>query len=156
MAKMGKRKYPAVYDKHGKWFTGYEGDIYTGEIPENLKGNSYWEDRYGYIKNDDHVTRKLELKYVRYSRGRSAANIILQDKEGKHYALSMSGFDILIKLTQWSRASLREEGYVTPEGEDKFDITCYRDMASGGEWYSGTFCQTKQGQNYFIEPCEVN
>lgn len=155
MAKIGKRKYPAVYDRNGKWFTGWEGDVHTGPVPEHVVGNPYWEDKFGFIKSDDHVAAKLELQYVRYSRGRSAANIIMQDIYGNTYAMSLSGFDILMKLTHWPRLKLRKEGYVgSLDSQDKYDISSCRN--GDGEWFEGTFCQTKQGQNYFIEPCEVN
>lgn len=133
MANVGKRKYPALIERtSGKWYTGYEHDWNLGETVDKL---------------DTHEIRKLELQYAGYSRGRSAANIMMKDKEGFEYRMSMSGFDLLITLTDAPAEELREH--------QDYDIERKTSMTGKGVWYCGSFCQTKQGQNYFIEPAEA-
>lgn len=138
MARIGKRNYPALVMKEtGKFYTGYQGDSYCcpqGEV----------------IKVSDHKSVNLCLQYLTYSRGRSAANVEMVDKEGFVYTMSMSGFDLMMQLMDHPSSVLREKGI-----RDSFNIGRQTNLNGGGVWYTGTFCQTKQGQNYFIEPCEV-
>lgn len=154
MAKILKRKYPAVYNREGKWFTGWEGDAISSPIPEDRKGDLYWEKRHGYVRSENHTSENLVLQYHGYSRGRSAANIELVDKEGFVYYMSMSGFDLLMRITDSPRSEQREKGWLS-RPVDKYDIARETNLNGGGVWFRGTFCQTKQGQNYFIEPCEM-
>lgn len=135
MAKLGKRKYPALYNKDtGAWYTGYENDYGIERKVE---------------KSEQHQIRHLEIQYTGFSRGRSAANIDIVDSDGNKYIMSMSGFDLLMKLVDAPASLLREEKLTN------FDIMRKTSLVGGGVWYTGSFCQTKQGQNYFIEPVEV-
>lgn len=134
MAKIGKRNYPAVtYLDTGKWFTGYVGDI---EHPKH-------------IEYDTHIEKELCLRYSSYLRGMSAANIILEDEDGFNYLMSMSGFNLLMSLVTHSKASLREAELVG------YNMDLESSLCGNGVWFTGTFCQTKQGQNYFIEPLQL-
>lgn len=132
MAKLGKRKYPALYNKGtGVWFTGYASSrVETDSV-------------------NFHETDQLELQYVGFRRGMSASNIIMKDLYDNEYLMSMSGFDLLMRIVDSPAALLREEGLTN------FDIMRKTSLTGNGVWFTGTFCQTKQGQNYFIEPVEV-
>lgn len=131
MKKLNKRKYPAVVVKDsGKWFTGYYGEYLT-EPSEN----EYFNRMYPLCEESDtHITSELSVKYKTYSRGRSAANIILEDSEGYEYMLSMSSFDKLMKAANDPHNSV---------------VT----LNSNG-WFIGEFMQVKQGSNYFISVVE--
>lgn len=155
MAKIGKRKYPAIFHDNGKWYTGYEEYASPEPCPDHLKDNEWLSRYYSWKSSDVHEARVLELQYSGYSRGRSAANIHLVDREGFEYIMSMSGFDLLMKITCSSRERLREQGMISYEKGELFDISIVTDMGGRGKWFRGNFCQTKQGKNYFIEPCEV-
>lgn len=136
MAKMGKRKYPSLYNKNtGIWYTGYAHD---------------WGMEEKVLESDGHEVRELKLQYSGYGRGRSAANIYMTDDKGNSYAMSMSGFDLLMRITDSPYSQQREDGIY-----NKFDIQRATSLSGAGVWFTGSFCQTKQGQNYFIEPCEV-
>lgn len=134
MAKLLKnRKYQALYNKGtNTWFTGYPGS-YNVQVD----------------RSDNHEIRHLELQYYGYTRGRSAANVQLRDEHDNLYLMSMSGFDLLMKLTDAPAAILREENLT------QYDIQRKTSLVGGGVWFTGSFCQTKQGENYFIEPVEV-
>lgn len=135
MAKLGKRKFPALYNKStGLWYTGYAHD---------------WRLEEKVNKSDNHEIRRLKLQYHGVSRGMSAANIEMKDENGYLYLLSMSGFDLLMKLVEAPESQLQHEKLTN------FDIMRKTSLIGGGVWYTGSFCQTKQGQNYFIEPVEV-
>ena len=140
--KLNKRKYPAVvYDggeKGGKWYTGWEGDIRIREEPDDDK---YWQ---LHKVVDQHICRQLELCYNTYSRGRSAANIHLEDKDGHKYELSMSAFDQLLTATMRP----------TSETTDQYDVVMITNLLDGSVWFRGSFIQVKQGQNYFIAPAK--
>ena len=142
--KLNKRKYPAVvYDggeKDGKWYTGWEGDIRVEEDRDKY----HWMPSQTHKIVDQHISRKLELRYNTYSRGRSAANIHLEDKDGHMYELSMSAFDTLLTATM--RPSR--------ETSDMYDVAMSTDMLDGSVWFRGFFVQVKQGQNYFIAPAK--
>ena len=135
MAKLAKRKYPAaVFKESRKWYTGYEHDV-----------NCYQEKTVDLL--DNHEIKKLELQYAGYRRGRTAAHILMKDKDGFQYLMSMSGFDLLLTLTDAPAVKRREiQGY---------DVVRQTSLIDGAVWYCGSFCQTKQGQNYFIEPVEI-
>uniref|UniRef100_A0AAU8GHZ6 Uncharacterized protein n=1 Tax=Salmonella phage vB_SEnST11_KE22 TaxID=3161173 RepID=A0AAU8GHZ6_9CAUD len=136
MAKLGKRKYPALYNKNtGLWYTGYAHD---------------WKMEEKVDKSDKHEIRHLEIQYSEFSRGMSAANIIMKDENGYPYLMSLSGFDLLMKLVDAPADLLRKENLT------KYDILRKTSLSGNGVWYVGSFCQTKQGQNYFIEPVEVS
>lgn len=140
--KLNKRKYPAVVydggDKDGKWYTGWEGDIRLEKDPD-------WYLKWQTHKiQDGHVSRKLELRYNTYSRGRSAANIHLEDKDGHMYELSMSAFDQLLTATMRP----------VSETTDQYDISMETNLLDGSVWFRGYFVQVKQGQNYFIAPAK--
>lgn len=140
--KLNKRKYPAVVydggDKDGKWYTGWEGDISLEGDPDHYR-------KYQTHKiQDGHVSRRLELRYNTYSRGRSAANIHLEDKDGHMYELSMSAFDQLLTATMRPAS----------ETTDQYDISMETNLLDGSVWFRGYFVQVKQGQNYFIAPAK--
>lgn len=135
MAKLGKRTYPALYSKeNGSWYTGYAQE---GGLSKRV------------TKSDNHEKRYLELQYCGVSRGMSAANILMKDEYGYLYSMSMSGFDLLMKLVDATADVLRNEKLTN------FDLLRKTSLTGNGVWYVGYFCQTKQGQNYFIEPVEV-
>ena len=134
MAKVGKRSYPALlYKTTGIWYTGYA-------LEYNM---DLYVDR-----SDKHEVRELSLQYAGYQRGRSAANIEMVDEQGQKYLMSMSGFDLLMKLCDGTAELLKN----LPGHYDILRKTC---LNGGGVWFCGSFCQTKQGQNYFIEPAEI-
>lgn len=138
MAKIGKRNYESI-TIGGKFFTGWYGDI--------QKSNGHFVNRKNEVAEVDvsHKPQKLVLKYVGYSRGQSAANILFEDTEGYRYQMSLSGFDLMMQILSVPAGKLPE-----------YDVLEFW-AAFGGpssKWYTGYFCQTKQGQNYFIEPWE--
>ena len=121
---LNKRKYPSViYQSTGKWFTGYMGDYVTQVSTQEWKNNRYPL----CTESNDHVTNKLSLKYRSYSRGRSAANIIMEDLDGDTYLMSMSSFHDMMCAFNNSEVYLEND-----------------------HWFVGDFMQVKQGQNYFI------
>jgi hypothetical protein len=142
MKKLKKRKYPAVdHTNHneigtvadGKWYTGWQGDI-------RAAGDGWDEDEAYHVLSSDHEVRKLRVRYCGYARGRSAAEIIVEDEQGFRYSMSMSGFDILMITANRPPRETR----------DKFEIFTERNLTGDGTWWVGNFIQTKQGQNYFI------
>lgn len=135
MAKLGKRGYLALYLKGSNvWYTGYAHD---------------WKMEDKVDVSDRHEIRELKLQYTGFSRGRSAANIEMVDQDGNKFLMSMSGFDLLMKIVD-APASVKR-----PEKLGGYDILRITQHGGFGVWYIGSFCQTKQGQNYFIEPVEV-
>ena len=135
MAKLGKRGYPALYLKGSNvWYTGYAHD---------------WKMEDKVDVSDRHEIRELKLQYTGFSRGRSAANIEMVDQNGNKFLMSMSGFDLLMKIVD-APASIKRS-----EKLGGYDILRSASLCGFGVWYIGSFCQTKQGQNYFIEPVEV-
>lgn len=134
MAKLGKRGYPALYLKGSNaWYTGYAHD---------------WKMEDKVDVSDRHEVREMKLQYTGFSRGRSAANIEMVDQGGNKFLMSMSGFDLLMKIVD------APENVQKAEKLGGYDIHRETSMLGHGVWYIGSFCQTKQGQNYFIEPVE--
>lgn len=135
MAKLGKRGYPALYLKGSNtWYTGYAHD---GKMEDKVD------------VSDRHEVRELKLQYTGFSRGRSAANIEMADQDGNKFLMSMSGFNLLMKIVDAPASVKRAEKL------GGYDILRHTHHGGFGVWYIGSFCQTKQGQNYFIEPVEV-
>lgn len=135
MAKLGKRGYPALYLKGSNaWYTGYAHD---------------WKMEDKVDVSDRHEIRELKLQYTGFIRGRSAANIEMVDQDGNKFLMSMSGFDLLMKIADAPASVKRAENL------GGYDILRITQHGGFGVWYIGSFCQTKQGQNYFIEPVEV-
>lgn len=133
---MKKRNYPSLtMVSNGKWYTGYSEQY-------DLKDKCFF--------SDDHEVRKLKLQYKGFTRGRSAANIIMADDEGFEYAMSLSAFDLLIQVVDFSVKRQKEEG-----SYDNYDISRLTGLNGQGVSYEGMFCQAKQGQNYFIQPAKV-
>lgn len=131
MSKLNKRKYPAVVHKdNGKWFTGYcEEYIVKSDLDDWRVG------RYPICEeSDEHITKTLSVKYKTYERGRSAANIVLEDNEGFPYSLSMSSFDKLMTASN--------------------DPNNQAVTLNANGWFIGEFMQIKQGSNYFISVVE--
>lgn len=135
MSKLGKRGYPVLYLKGSNaWYTGYAHD---------------WKMEDKADVSDRHGVRELKLQYAGFSRGRSAANIETVDQDGNKFLMSMSGFDLLMKIADAPASVKRAEKL------GGYDILRHTHHGGFGVWYIGSFCQTKQGQNYFIEPAEV-
>lgn len=131
MSKLKKRKYKAVIEKAcGKWFTGY-AEHYLTELSDNV----YHNERFPLCEeSDNHVTRKLSVKYLTYERGRSAANIIMVDADNYRYSLSMSSFH---KLMSGANDPINQSISLNTNG-----------------WFIGEFMQIKQGSTYFIAVVE--
>ena len=95
MAKLGKRGYPALYLKGSNaWYTGYAHD---------------WKMEDKVDVSDRHEIRELKLQYTGFSRGRSAANIEMVDQGGNKFLMSMSGFDLLMKIVDAPASVKRAE-----------------------------------------------
>lgn len=136
MKKLSKRNYPSLtLVSNGKWYTGYSEQY-------DLKDKCFF--------SDDHEVRLLRLQYNGFTRGRSAANIIMVDREGFKYMMSLSAFDLLMQVTDMSVQRQKEEG-----SYDKYDISRLTGLNGQGVSYEGMYCQIKQGQNYFIQPAKV-
>lgn len=162
MKNISKRKWPATYDtKTGKWYTGYDGHIVTvptyeyvkdknGElIPElyvNDRGITFTRmkqvlsDKPRHFQTEKHEIRKLTVRYSHYTRGRSAANFILIDKDDYSYETSLSGFDDL--LTAIFSGLVRSDRCVYTDWDGQTKETT---------WFTANFVQAKQGGNIFIE-----
>lgn len=103
-----KRKYPAWFTtEHDKWFTGYDGDIGTGDNPCYRASLCY--------EMDEHITQILKLKPKSFSRGRSAANFDFVDEDGFVYTLSMKSVSTLLHaISNWT-LEVDEEGWFIGE-----------------------------------------
>lgn len=102
-----------------------------------------WTGEIGDAVEAEHVTRKMRLQFLTTEKGMSSATAIFRDKEGFRYTVSFGGLELIIKLLHWPRS----------EWHQQYDIEEIRDR--NGTWIEGTFMQVKKGQNYFIEPAEV-
>lgn len=100
----------------GKWYTGYEYGEYNKPKPIQI--------------NQAHEVRTLTITPVHTTRGRSAANMIFEDKTGYKYIMGLSGgFELIKRL-------IRD------------------DIKRDGEYLIADFVQTKRGSNIFIEAVE--
>lgn len=142
MAKINKdRKYFAVYDKKsGKFYTGWDGSIVSE--PYILRGVEHDARE---VLEKVHSPQCLEIQYCGYGKGRSAANLYFEDRDGYQYEMGMKGFDLLMRLMNRPSSEI----------EEKYDIKHKRNTPEDGSWITGTFCQTKQGAQYFIETMEL-
>lgn len=155
MSKLKKRSYPALAEagSGGKWFTGWEGFAFTE------KSEAAYAARFPLCDFDhlfrpggenkrveeiEHETRKLRLQFVRTEKGRSSATAIFKDEEDFEYAVSFNTLEMILILLHHKRTDYHR----------KHDISETRIL--GSTWVEGTFMQVKKGQNYFIEPVEVN
>lgn len=155
MTKLSKRKYPALAaaGSGGKWFTGWEGFAFT-EQQEKAHCNRYprcdmvnmfregGENKR--VEEIEHEVRKLSLQFSHTEKGRSSAVAVFEDKEGFEYKISFNSLELILQLLHRKR-----------DPNTKYDIseTC---IQGTGTWVEGTFMQVKKGQNYFIDPVEVN
>lgn len=154
MSKLRKRNYPALeVTGTGKWFTGWEDNAFTEERWEAFQRRYPNADyRYVFEGNSpsyfvdiiEHETRKLSLQFSHTEKGRSSAVAVFEDKDGFKYKVSFSNLELILQLLHRKR-----------DPNTKYDISETRIQGSG-TWIEGTFMQVKKGQNYFIEPVEVN
>lgn len=155
MSKLKKRSYPALAEagSGGKWFTGWEGFAFTA------KSEAAYAARFPLcnfehmfrpggenkrVEEIEHEVRKMALQFSRTEKGRSSAVAVFEDKEGFEYKISFNSLELILQLLHRKRYP-----------NTKYDISETRIQGSG-TWVEGTFMQVKKGQNYFIEPVEVN
>ena len=117
LASLSKRSWkPCVHKDTGKWFTGYSEYCY-GDYT---------------TKDQPHEVRTLTLTPKTISRGRSAANMIFEDKDGYAYLMSLGGgFELVKRLIK-------------------------EDVDKDGEFLIADFVQTKKGSNIFIEAVDYD
>lgn len=155
MGKLRKRSYPALAEagSGGKWFTGWEGFAFTPRAEEVYAARFPLCDlvhmfRPGSenkrVEEIEHETRKMSLQFSHTEKGRSSAVAVFEDKEGFEYKISFSSLELILQLLHRKR-----------DPNTKYDISETRIQGSG-TWVEGTFMQVKKGQNYFIEPVEVD
>lgn len=147
---LSKRKYPAVFNDNGKWFTGWDKDALSTEEIEKLKlrhpnySEEYFENRKK-VKTNEHEHRHLRLQFRQFTQGRSSVVAVMEDEDGFCYNMTLADFEHILLATQRSDNNLADFILVHEETFINVDI---------GTWYIGTFNQCKRGQNYFITPSE--
>ena len=92
---LAKRGWKPSITKEGKLFTGWDGERCYNDM----------------LVDEPHKIWELELKPVTYSRGRSAADIIFEDRDGTQYAMKLSSGMALIKALFEEKVHL-ENGFM--------------------------------------------
>jgi len=115
---MVNRSWKPFVDKGtGKWLTGY-AEGYAQQLRDPLV--------------EDHEIRILEITPTGTGRGRSAAYITFEDREGHNYNMSLTGGFELIKAYLHGK------------------------IRGNGEFMIGRFNQVKKGSSLFIEVVKDN